>query len=207
MDVKGLYIGSNFYNLEDQSELFNNLISSVRSVFKGKLIYRTNWWYNASWSKESMDFFENKKQTPFFKNIDILAIAAYFEISDPDTLDLVDLKSKLSDTTVYNRHQNVLAQIEDLHNSTGKPIMFGELGIPNYVGAMSRPYAYGYASGSPKNNNIQAVWFKAWVESMSKYSWFDGYSIYSIGDETAEFYPNNLAQQTIKSLNDSESVK
>lgn len=67
LDVKGLYIGSNFYNLEDQSELFNNLISSVRSVFKGKLIYRTNWWYNASWSKESMDFFENKKQTHFLK--------------------------------------------------------------------------------------------------------------------------------------------
>lgn len=201
LDVKGLYIGSNFTNLEDQSNAFDTLISNLRPIFKGKLIYRTNWWYNATWDEATTKAFEEKKKTPFFKNVDMLSIAAYFEISDPDTMNVDELKALLYKTNVYNREQNVIGQIEDLHNETGKPIMFGEMGITNYVGAMAKPYAFQFGEGAQKNDKIQSVWYQAWIETMNQYDWFKGYSIFAIGDKASEFYPNADAQQTLKNIN------
>lgn len=201
LDVKGLYIGSNFANLEDQSDAFDSLINGLRPIFKGKLIYRTNWWYNASWDAATTQAFEEKKQTPFFKNVDMLSIAAYFEVSDPDTMNVDELKERLHKTNVYNREQNVVGQIEELHNATGKPIMFGEMGITNYVGAMAKPYAFEFGEGAVKNDMIQSVWYQAWIETMNQYDWFKGYSVFAIGDKASEFYPNAKAQETLKTLN------
>lgn len=201
LDVKGMYIGSNFTNLEDHSDAFDKLINELRPIFKGKLIYRTNWWYNATWDAATTQAFEEKKQTPFFKNVDMLSIAAYFEVSDPDEMDVNKLKAQLSNTTVFNRGQNIIGQIEDLHKATGKPIMFGELGITNYVGAMSKPYAFQFGDNAVKNDMIQSVWYRAWIETMNQYDWFKGYSVFAIGDKVSEFYPNAKAQETLKKLN------
>lgn len=201
LDVKGMYIGSNFVNLEDQSDAFDGLINELRPIFKGKLIYRTNWWYNATWDAPTTQAFEEKKQTPFFKNVDMLSIAAYFEVSDPDEMDVNKLKAQLSNTSIYNRGQNIVGQIEDLHKATGKPIMFGEMGITNYVGAMAKPYAFQFGANAAKNDMIQSVWYQAWIETMNQYDWFKGYSVFAIGDKSSEFYPNAKAQETLKTLN------
>ena len=201
LDVKGMYIGSNFTNLEDQSDAFDGLINELRPIFKGKLIYRTNWWYNATWDAATTQAFEEKKQTPFFKNVDMLSIAAYFEVSDPDEMDVNKLKAQLSNTSIYNRGQNIIGQIEDLHKATGKPIMFGEMGITNYVGAMAKPYAFQFGDNATKNDMIQSVWYQAWIETMNQYDWFKGYSVFAIGDKSSEFYPNAKAQETLKTLN------
>lgn len=208
-DVKGIYIGSNFENLEDQSASFESLIRDLRTFFKGDILYRTNWWYSASWSQESVDHFEKKTKTPFFKDLDMLSIAAYFEVTkgpdDPnpedDITDVKALKSAFRHTSKWNRGQDLVGDLEKLHSEVGKPIMFGELGIPNYKYAMSRPYHYGYQADDPKNDNIQSAWYQAWLETMSGYDWFKGYSIYSIGDKTAEFYPNDKAQKVLHQLN------
>lgn len=201
LDVKGMYIGSNFTNLEDQSDAFDKLINELRPIFKGKIIYRTNWWYNATWDAATTQAFEEKKQTPFFKNVDMLSIAAYFEVSDPDVMDVNKLKAQLSNTSIYNRGQNIVGQIEDLHKATGKPIMFGEMGITNYVGAMAKPYAFQFGDNATKNDMIQSVWYQAWIETMNQYDWFKGYSVFAIGDKSSEFYPNAKAQETLKTLN------
>lgn len=201
LDVKGMYIGSNFVNLEDQSDAFDKLINELRPIFKGKIIYRTNWWYNATWDAATTQAFEEKKQTPFFKNVDMLSIAAYFEVSDPDEMDVNKLKAQLSNTSIYNRGQNIIGQIEDLHKATGKPIMFGEMGITNYVGAMSKPYTFEFDDNAAKNDMIQSVWYQAWIETMNQYDWFKGYSVFAIGDKASEFYPNAKAQETLKKLN------
>lgn len=208
-DIKGLYIGSNFENLEDQSQAFLSLISDLRKTFKGSILYRTNWWYTASWSEDSLKHFETKKNTPFFKELDILSVAAYFEVTkgsdDPnpqaDIMDVNQLKAAFKNTSKWNRGQNLVGELESLENAVGKPIMFGELGIANYQYAMSRPYHYGYQATDVKNSAIQAIWYQAWIETMRDYSWFKGYSIYSIGDSTSEFYPNGDAQKTLSQLN------
>lgn len=199
-NIYGMYIGSNFVNLETESVEFNNIITALRNTFKGKIIYRTNWWYTATWDTASQQQFESKTQTPFFKNLDILAISNYFEVSDPDAYSVSELIPKLNNTDVYNRGQAILDQINELHNVTGKPIIFGELGITNYTGAMAHPYQVQYPEGTPINNNIQTVWFNTWISTMSQYQWFKGFSLFAIGDPTSEFYPNAQAQTYLNSI-------
>ncbi len=40
------------------------------------------------------------------------------------------MKQSLFATTVYNRGQNVVQQLEQLHNATGKPVYFGGFNVP-----------------------------------------------------------------------------
>lgn len=200
-NVTGLYIGSNFVHLEDQTDAFDHLISQLRPIFKGQLIYRTNWWYSASWDATSSDAFEKKKETPLFKNVDVLSIASYFEVTnDADIMKVSDLKPALNNTSKNSRGQKVIDQIKELHEATGKPITFGELGITNYVGAMSQPYQYLWPAGSAVNDNIQSVWYQSWIETMKQYDWFKGYYLFGVGDSSSVYYPNNKAKSTIKNL-------
>lgn len=203
LGVSGLYIGSNFAQLEDQSQAFIALIDDVKTVFKEPLIYRTNFWYNATWDAASTQHFEDLKNTEFFKHVDVLSVAAYFEVSSQgeDILSVDSLTSAIQNVPKWGRGQNIIQQIEDLHNATGKPIMFGELGITNYVGAMSNPYKYDNASTDPKNEDIQSIWYQTWINEMRQYDWFHGYEIYSIGDLDTVFRPNAKGQETLKQLN------
>lgn len=195
----GIYIGSNLTQLEDQNEAFNSLIKKARSSYSGKIIYRTNYWYNAVWDEATTKAFQDKKATPFFKNVDILSVAAYFELSSPDVFDVKTLQDRMSSTNVYSRQQNVLSQIRELHEATGKEIMFGELGISNHETSMSQPW--NSQLSTPVDDRIQSIWYRAWIEQMRKESWFNGYSIFAIGYKGEALIPNEAAKQTIASLN------
>lgn len=199
---EGLYIGSNFVKLEQtESKSFDKLIEDLRPEFKGNILYRTNFWYTADWAPETISNFNDKKQIEFFKNVDVLSIAAYFEVSDPDEMDVTKLREKMKNVTVYNRGQNIIKELEELHQATGKPIIFGELGITNHTTAMKQPYAYWLDSSLPTDENIQSVWYEAWIKEMRQYSWFYGYTIFSIGEKESVFYPNAKAQETLRALN------
>lgn len=201
-NVTGLYIGSNFVNLEDQTADFDSLIDNLHSIFKGQIIYRTNWWYNATWDAATTEAFEKKKETPMFKKVDVLSIASYFEVTnDADIMSVPDLKVAMNNTSKNSRGQKIIDQIKELHEATGKPITFGELGITNYVGAMSQPYQMTFPTGTAQNDEIQSVWYTAWIETMRQYDWFKGYYVFGVGDTSSAFYPNSKTKATLYNLN------
>lgn len=200
-NVTGLYIGSNFVHLENQTDEFVSLINDLRPLFKGNIIYRTNWWYNAVWDETTTKAFETKKETPLFKKVDILSIASYFEVTnDKDIMSVPELKSALNSTLKYSREQHIIDQIKELHEASGKPITFGELGITNYEGSMSQPYKYDYDITSPINDDIQSIWYTAWIETMNQYDWFKGYYLFGVGDSNSVFAPNSKTKETIRNL-------
>lgn len=201
-NVKGLYIGSNLVHLENETDEFTTLIGDLRPIFKGDIIYRTNWWYNAVWDEPTTKAFETKKETPLFKKVDVLSIASYFEVTNTgeDIMSVPELKTALNSTTKYSRQQHIIDQIKALHEATGKPITFGELGITNFKGAMANPYKYDYQRTDPMDDNIQSVWYTAWIETMKQYDWFKGYYLFGVGDTNSIFAPNAKAQETVRNL-------
>ena len=51
-----------------------------------------------------------------------------------------EVKQSLFATTVYNRGQNVVQQLEQLHNATGKPVYFGGFNVPARELGLQNPW-------------------------------------------------------------------
>ena len=50
------------------------------------------------------------------------------------------MKQSLFATTVYNREQNVVQQLEQLHKATGKPVYFGGFNVPARELGLQNPW-------------------------------------------------------------------
>ena len=50
------------------------------------------------------------------------------------------MKQSLFATTVYNRGQNVVQQLEQLHKATGKPVYFGGFNVPARELGLQNPW-------------------------------------------------------------------
>jgi hypothetical protein len=198
-NINAMYIASNLVKLESSVPEWTKTIASIRKVYKGKVVYRTNWWVTATWSQETIKAYNKKLNNPIFGLVDIIAIAAYFEVTDKQNPSKQTIKNGILKVPYYNRGQNIFKEVKDLSTKWGKPIFFGELGIPSYEKAPSQPWAFQYTSNDTYNENIQTNWFNAWYEVFGKQDWFLGYSVFAIADSTSVYkVVNRRAGKAIK---------
>lgn len=192
-NVLGVNISSNLVHMESYYEKWSNLISEVRTRYNGLIFYRVNWW----WDSNGFDSVLNNAN---LAEIDVISIAAYFEITakDNEIPTYADIYEGLRNTQTHGRGQDVAMEIEQLHQRWGKPIFFGELGCPPYKIAPSQPYAYQYDE-EDYVEVIQDNWYRAWYDTFRSYDWWLGYSVFSIGDQSIVYKVlNNLAEKTIR---------
>ncbi|MED4846262.1 glycoside hydrolase family 113, partial [Bacillus atrophaeus] len=64
--VDGLYIASNLVHMESFTDKWKALISDVRAVYTGEILYRTNYWVTASWAPDYVEAYENKLNNALF---------------------------------------------------------------------------------------------------------------------------------------------
>jgi hypothetical protein len=184
-EITAIYIASNLVKLESSVSEWTGVISNLRGLYNGKIIYRTNWWVTATWAPETITAYNNKLNNPIFGLVDIIGIASYFEVTDELNPTKQKIKDGLLSTPYYNRQQNIYAEIKNISTKWNKPIFFGEFGIPPYEKAPSQPWAFQYTSTDAYNEDTQANWFEAWYEVFSIEEWFLGYSVFAIADETS----------------------
>ncbi|TCP28976.1 hypothetical protein EV207_1139 [Scopulibacillus darangshiensis] len=153
---------------------WHKLFSSIRRLYKGKVIYRTNYWYEDT----SRDL---KKNNPLWKNADFVAIDTWFELDNNASPSVDDLVADLHSTEVYNRHQNVYREIKDMAIATGKDIFFGGFGCPslNY----GAKFPWDVAISDVYNEDVQANLFQAYEKVFSNADFFLGYSVWTINSE------------------------
>ncbi len=184
--LDGLYIASNLVHMEDSTEKWKSVITSVRSLFSGKMLYRTNYWVTADWAPETIAAYNKKLNNPLFGLVDIIAIAAYFELTDNRNPSVDQLIDAIYSVPLYGRGQNIFKEIKAFYDKWNKPIFFGELGIPPYSNSPEQPHN-AFGDLGEYNESIQANWFEAWVRVFQAQDWWQGYSVYAISDEKSVY--------------------
>lgn len=194
--VDGLYIASNLVHMESFTDKWKALISEVRTVYTGKILYRTNYWITASWAPDYVEAYENKLNNALFGLVDVIAIAAYFELTDNKSPSVDELIEAIYSVPLYGRGQNIFDEIKAFHDKWDKPIFFGELGIPPYSNSPQQPHN-ALGDLGEYNESIQSNWFEAWVRVFQTQEWWLGYSIYTIADEKSVYNVMGRKAETV----------
>ena len=188
-DLWGIYIASNFVELERQTVQWLSLINEYRLNHTGRILYRTNWWVTATWdtgSGSTTAKYLAKLSNSLFGAVDVIAVSGYFELTDTDSPTYDECLAALQATTVFGRGQNVVAEVKALAAAWNKPYIFGELGVPARNDGALNPWNPD-VSAVP-NTTIQEVVLKAYINSFSDDPLFYGASLFVIAHPTSTPY-------------------
>lgn len=197
-NITALYIATNYVHMESFVDKWTTIIDNVRGVFNGKVIYRTNWWVQASWAPETTEAYQAKLNNPVFGLVDIISIASYFEVTDKENPTVAQIKQSIKNVDKYGRGQNIENDIRNFYTKWNKPFLLGELGIPPYSNAASEPWQ-SEQGAQAYNEDVQSNWFTAWYETFGAYEWFLGFSVFVIGDGYSSYrVSGRKAEKTIR---------
>jgi hypothetical protein len=163
---------------------WDNIISAVRGVFSGKLTYSADWDDDLSpWQFGGTGLppgtGDITTQISFWSKLDYVGIDEYAPISDlanPTVNQLIAGWTQTpSDQTTADvtGGQSLIAYYESIAASTGKPLIFTELGYGNSSDAASSPATPGFdENGNPDNAvadptlqaNLYQAYFEAWQQ-------------------------------------------
>ncbi|CAM4280380.1 Hydrolase [Bacillus manliponensis] len=178
-DIYGLKIASNFVHMEYAEGYWNDTIDFVRAHYNGEILYQMNWWLTTTWDPSYELAFAKKISRPYLKKVDIVSIDSWFELSDQKAPTYKDITQALYGTTVYNRGQNVVEQLEQLHKVTGKPIYFGGFNVPAKEYGLQNPWNPDVSNVF--SSSVQQDGWRAYRDILEPKPYFKGFSVWFIG--------------------------
>lgn len=196
-DVYGLIVGSNFTMLEDYEDDWCGIIDTVKSEYSGIVTYKTSWWYTARWDEDSIKSYEKKLNNKLFSKVDMISIAAYFELSDKEENSVEELIDCLNSTKINSRSQNIEEEIYNFYKKYKKQIYFGELGFPRRNHAATQPW--NDRVSDVENNEEQARCFEAYRAVFEDKDYIKGFSVFALGNNKKDkiFYPSKESIKVI----------
>jgi hypothetical protein len=202
-NITAINIGSNLCNTESEENNWCDTIDYVRTYYKGLVMYRTNKWDTASWSPESITAYNNKLNNKLFSKVDVISIAAYFELTNNPTNTVENLVSAIESSQIavngQVKHQNIKQEIKNFYDKWNKPIFFGELGFPKFDYASFQPWNWNPYKNNTLNNVEQANCFEAYRREFESEPWLLGFSIFAIGEQSNDkhYYPSEESTAVI----------
>jgi len=137
----------------ERPEFWRRLASDARTVYDGKLTYAANW-------------HKAYKQVQFWDALDYVGVQAYFPLADADTSSLSALQEG------WRSHQAELARV---HERTGRPILFTEVGYRSAPGAAAAPWEWPERDGAATPNYaLQSRCYKAFLSTVGQAQWMKG---------------------------------
>lgn len=150
MNVALFSVGCEFKkSVVKRKQFWFSLIKKVRRLYKGPLTYSSNW--------------DNFHLVPFWKQLDVIGIDAYFPMSNRVTPSLRELRFK------WKEISTVLEKLSRLYN---KKILFTEYGFRSVDYNLKETWA----SEKPGkvNQKAQQIAYEAMFNSVWKEKWFLG---------------------------------
>lgn len=179
LHVEIFCVGTELSFTTQKDLLWRKIISTVREVYSGKLIYAANW--------------DNYKNIKFWEDLDYVGIDAFFPITYRPNPSLIELK---------RGWEKWKSQIRAWHAAVNKPIIFTEIGYSSTSGAPMMPWEKGLQGNA--DLKTQANCYKAFFDSIWGCSWLAGVywwrwdtSIHAGGEHNRQFTPQNKPAQKI----------
>lgn len=182
------YIGSNIVSMEGgYNSEWDATVNAVRAVTDADISYRCNWWYTS----ERLNLL---KSWPLLGAIDLISVAAYFELTATPSPAIDEIEACLTGTLLYDRGQDVVADVTALHEAHNRPVFFGELNCSHFTSALSAPW--NPDTSAVVDPMIQRRMFTAYMSSFSDLDWWQGFSIFNIGGFQDSGYVLSRAART-----------
>jgi PEP-CTERM motif len=157
--VKLFSVGCELNNMEQYTSNWTTLISSVRSIYSGKLTYAANWSVNGN----NMGGYQN---IAWWNQLDEIGIDAYFPLADtPDP----------SEATLQTSWDRLAISINGWRQTAGltnKNVVFTEVGYQAQAATAENPA--GTSTSAPQDIPAQANCYQALLSVMSAEPWWDG---------------------------------
>ena len=171
---------------KNRPEYWKALIAKVRKVFSGKLFYAANW-------------YEEYENITFWDDLDFIGVQAYFPISEEHEPQVEDLCKS------WDRYRT---KLKKLSRTTGKPILFSELGYKSTTDAAIAPWEWvDGAAGLKKklSTKAQANCYEAFFRTFWDEPWFAGVLIWQWrgnhinagGAKNIDFTPQNKPAENV----------
>ncbi|SDS24057.1 hypothetical protein SAMN04488553_1802 [Gramella sp. MAR_2010_147] len=179
--IEILCIGTELYHfVSSRPEFWKELISDIRKIYKGKLVYAENW--------DKVDLVN------IWDDLDFIGVDAYFPLSE---------KVSPSEDEIRNGWQKHKSMLKSLSSKHEKPILFTEYGYRNIDYALKEPWNSN-RDISGTNHGLQARALQVLYEEFWTQSWFAGGYIWkwhqhedSGGLENDRFTPQNKPAENI----------
>lgn len=153
-------IGTELQQTTKREKEWRALISKIRSVYRGKLIYAAN-------------FHEEYEHIRFWDALDYIGVQAYFPLAKNQQAGLNEL---------IKNWNTPLASIESIHKKYNKSVIFTEIGYRSDVDAAIEPWRWPQESSLIKTSNeaqaicyeafFKAVWNKSWLAGVYFWKWY-----------------------------------
>lgn len=130
---------------------WRRLIAEIRGVFSGELTYAANWYHEF-------------REVSFWSELDYIGVQFFFPISEVADPTFEELRAGL---------QRPLADLRDLADFYGRPVLFTEVGYKSTPGATREPWVWPQ-DGAPTDTDLQARAYEAVLETFPRQPWFAG---------------------------------
>jgi hypothetical protein len=145
--------------LQNQPQLWLQLLADVRKIYSGKVTYAANW---------SDDLMEN----PLWPYLDYIGIQAYFPIAENENPSLSELESG------WESHLPMLKELSAKHN---RQVLFTEVGYKSTENAGIKPWEWDTFSNKfykPISKKTQYLCYQALFNVVWSQPWFAGVHIW-----------------------------
>ena len=128
-DADAFSVGSELGGTSHREEEWRRIIQAVRDASSTHLVYSANW--------------DEVGRVAFWDAVDCIGVQAYYPISD---------REQPTDQELARGWKPVLRELRELHQKTGKPVVFTELGYDCSTKAATRPW-----EGAPRRQSDRSV--------------------------------------------------
>ena len=177
-----LCIGTELHKTVAHEKEWRKLISDIRQIYKGKLVYAAN-------------FNEEFEDVKFWDDLDYIGIQAYFPLSQKERPAVDDL------VHAWKKH---LSRIEKIQRVYNKPVLFTELGYKSTADSAIEPWRWPVREDVDKVSHetqancyeafFRAAWNKKWLEGVYFWKW---YPHGSSRNATVDFTPQGKPAEAV----------